>query len=178
MNTHSTLAQIVNMNKAVLDVGFTQDVGGVDAFYRGSASGQSTSFHSHLFGFLRRVPRRSLTLLLLGLLCLAGPALADLADPGERVDISDHLIADKTNVVLFYAQWNRTSMRYKEKLDECEPDKDTVLHFINLKSLKSPVAKQYKITSVPAFFIYDEEGRLKMKDQSALNEVVKMKLLD
>jgi thiol-disulfide isomerase/thioredoxin len=178
MNTHPTFTQVVNMNQAVLDVRFTQDIGGVDAFYRSPTSGQGTSFHSNLFGFLGRVPRHWMAILAVTLFSLAAPSLADLGEPGARVDMSTHLVADKTNVVLFYAQWNKTSMRYKEKLEEWKPDKDTALHFINLKSLKSPVAKQYKITSVPAFLIYDEEGQLKMKDQSALNEVVKMKMLD
>jgi thiol-disulfide isomerase/thioredoxin len=92
--------------------------------------------------------------------------------------MSAHLVEDKTNVVFFYAQWNKTSMRYKEKLDKWEADEDTVLHFVNVKSMKSPVAKQFKVTSLPSFLIYDEEGQLKMKGQSALNEVVKMKMLE
>ncbi|MFA5506237.1 MAG: hypothetical protein WC423_12455 [Vulcanimicrobiota bacterium] len=107
-----------------------------------------------------------------------GLAAPDLNEPGERVSLSKHLVADKVNVVFFYARWNKTSMRYKEKLEEWKGDKDTVLHVVNVKALNSPVAKQFKLTEVPAFEIYDEEGRLKMKGQSALNEVVRMKMLD
>lgn len=161
------------MNKAVLDIGFTHDVGGVDSFYGSSASGESASFHGNVFGFLRRVPRRLLILLAFALLCLPALAVPDMGKPGERVNLSA-LVEDKTNVVFFYAQWNKTSMRYKEKLDEWTPDKDTVLHVVNIKSMKSPVVKQFKLTGVPAFLIYDEEGNLKMKGQSALNEVMKM----
>ena len=178
MNAHSTLTQVVNMNQAMFHIGLTQDVGRVNALYGGPASGQGTSFHENVFGFLRRVPRNFVMLLALAMLWVVVPATADLAEPGERVNLSAHLVEDKTNVVFFYAQWNKTSMRYKEKLESWQPDKDTVLHIINVKSLKSPVAKQFKIGSLPAFLIYDEEGQLKMKDQAALNEVVKMKMLD
>ena len=120
-------------------------------------------------------------LLILLLVLLTTPvvwAAPDLNTPGERVNISSHLVADKTNVVLFYARWNKTSMRYKEKLESWKPDKDTVVHFVDVKAMTSPVAKQFKITELPAFEIYDEEGNLKMKGQSALNEVVKMKMLE
>lgn len=105
-------------------------------------------------------------------------AVPDLGEPGERVNLSSHLVEGKTNVVFFYAQWNKTSMRYKEKLDKWTPDKDTVLHVVNVKAMKSPVAKQFNLTTLPTFLIYDEEGRLEMQGQPALNEVVKMKMLD
>ena len=167
----------MNMNKAVLHVGFAHDVGGVDALYGSPSSTERTSFHASLFGLFRRVPM----LLILLLVLLTTPvvwAAPDLNTPGERVNISSHLVADKTNVVLFYARWNKTSMRYKEKLESWKPDKDTVVHFVDVKAMTSPVAKQFKITELPAFEIYDEEGNLKMKGQSALNEVVKMKMLE
>lgn len=121
-------------------------------------------------------------MLLILLLVLLTTSLAwaapDLNTPGERVNISSHLVADKTNVVFFYARWNKTSMRYKEKLESWKPDKDTVVHFVDVKAMTSPVAKQFKITELPAFEIYDDQGELKMKGQSALNEVVRMKVLE
>ena len=120
-------------------------------------------------------------LLILLLVLLTTPAVwaaPDLNTPGERVNISSHLVADKTNVVLFYARWNKTSMRYKEKLESWKPDKDTVVHFVDVKAMTSPVAKQFKVTELPAFEIYDEKGNLKMQGQSALNEVVKRKMLE
>ncbi|MCA9775294.1 MAG: hypothetical protein KC800_01200 [Candidatus Eremiobacteraeota bacterium] len=119
-------------------------------------------------------------LALLLLFWLAPPAMAapDINKAGERVNLSTHLVADKTNVVFFYARWNKTSMRYKEKLEAWKADKDTVLHFVDVKAMNSPVAKQFKLTELPAFEIYDEQGNLKMKGQSALNEAVKMKMLE
>jgi len=168
------------MNQAVLHVGLTHDIGRVDSLYGSSPSTESASFHAQSFGFLGRVPRLLFLASLFLTLWLAAPSLAgpDLNEPGERVSLSKHLVADKVNVVFFYARWNKTSMRYKEKLEDWQGDKDTVLHVINVKALNSAVAKQFKLTEVPAFEIYDEEGRLKMKGQSALNEVVRMKMLD
>ena len=157
--------------------GFAHDVGSVDTLYGCSPSTERTSFHGGLFGLSGRVPML-LTFLLVLLVAPMALAAPDLNTPGERVNLSSHLVADKTNVVFFYARWNKTSMRYKEKLESWKPDKDTVVHFVDVKAMTSPVAKQFKVSELPAFEIYDEEGNLKMKGQSALNEVVKMKMLE
>lgn len=166
------------MHQAVLNVGLTENIGGKDTLYRSPSSREGTSFHLGLFGFLGRVPRRFIVGVLLALLVGVAWAAPDINTEGERVSLASHLVEGKTNVVFFYARWNKTSMRYKEKLDDWKGDKDVVLHTVNVKALNSPVSKQFKLSTLPAFEIYDEEGRLKMKDQSALNEVMKLKMLD
>lgn len=102
-------------------------------------------------------------------------ALPALNKDGERIDIKSNLVAEKTNVIFFHAPWSKTSSRYKVELERWqESNPDTVVHLVNVKSLTSPVAKQCKLTAVPAFAIFDGEGKLLQQGQSAQNEVVKM----
>lgn len=90
-------------------------------------------------------------------------------------DLKSQLVKDKTNVVFFHAPWSKTSSRYLVELESWqEKNKDAVVHLVNVKSLTSPVAKQFSIQAVPAFAIYDGKGDLTEQGQAAQNEVVKM----
>jgi hypothetical protein len=102
-------------------------------------------------------------------------ALPSLNEDGERVDVTSSLEEDKTNIVFFHAPWSKTSSRYKVELERWLPDHpEYKVLLVNVKSLKSPVAKQFKLEAVPAFQIYDEKGHLTKKGQAAQNEVVKI----
>lgn len=105
-------------------------------------------------------------LLLLGLVslvgCIPSPSLHESINlPGSRVDLKPRLVAGKTNVIHFYADWCPACQKWKPTLDAINarfPDM-TVL-FVNIDGFDSPVAKQYGITSVPTFRIVDGRGRL------------------
>lgn len=111
-------------------------------------------------------------------LLLSSSALAQQSPinrDGARVKIASHLVEDKTNIVFFHAPWSKTSSRYLVELGKKASSLDDVAIIrVDVGTLKSPVAKQYKLTSVPAFLIYDGDGELKMQGQEAQNEVVKL----
>lgn len=165
------------MDQAMIHVGFPQDVSCKNSLYGCSASTQSASFHMKCFWSPSRVPRLSfsLTLLFLLLFTLSASALPSINKDGARLKLSRHLVEDKSNIVFFHAPWSKTSSRYKVELEQWQKQHDdAVVLLVNVKNLNSPVAKQYKLKSVPSFMIYDGEGTLRESGQSAQNEVVKM----
>jgi thioredoxin-like negative regulator of GroEL len=94
---------------------------------------------------------------------------------GEKINLSSHLVEGRENVVFFHAPWSKTSSRYKVELEKwTQSNKDVAVFLVEVKNLKSPVAKQFHLTSVPAFSIYDGEGKLLASGQEAHNEVTKM----
>jgi len=97
------------------------------------------------------------------------------ADPGSRVDLEEHIVPNKINVVDFYADWCgpcRNIAPYLEALDNNR--EDVVVLKVNIDNWDSPVCQQYKINSVPSFLIYDEEGNLTFEGEEAWNEVIRM----
>lgn len=115
--------------------------------------------------------------LVLGLICLlliTSPALAlpSITKDGKRVSIAAHLPKDKKAVVFFHAYWSDLSGRYLANLKRLEKsDPSLVVLMVDIKTLNSPVAKQYNVKSVPYFQIYDAKGELEKEGAAALNEV-------
>jgi len=98
-----------------------------------------------------------------------------LSEAGERINLASQLVEGKRNVLFFHAPWSKTSSRYKVELERWQKThEDTAVLLVNVKTLKSPVAKQFQLQSVPTFAIYDAEGTLQESGQKAHNEVVKM----
>lgn len=94
---------------------------------------------------------------------------------GQRVEISSALPRDQETVVFFHAPWSKTSSRYQVELSAWEKKQTKVAILgVQVKALDSPVAKQYKVTEVPSFYIYNKKGELTHQGQAALNEVLKM----
>ena len=86
-----------------------------------------------------------------------------------------NLVAGKTNIIFFHAPWSKTSSRYEVQLKKWQQKhSETVVLQVNVRSLKSPVAKQYKLKAVPAFGIFDGEGKLMSQGQEAQNTVIKL----
>jgi hypothetical protein len=111
------------------------------------------------------------------LLALAGPAWAFpfLNKDGQRVDIVTQLPKEQDTVVFFHAPWSKTSARYQVELSAWEKKQTKIAILgIQVKSLDSPVAKQYDVKEVPWFFVYNEKGELTHQGQAALTEVLKM----
>lgn len=166
------------MNQATVHRRIAQNVGGKDPLYGSSASSQSTSFHLKPFGVRRRVPRSGFALLCLLLwLVASGPVLALPAanKDGKRVTLSSVLVPEKRNVLFFHAPWSKVSSRYKVQLEKwARKHPEVSVLQVNVKSLKSPVAKQFKLKGVPEFAIYDAKGKLVKSGQDAHNEVVKL----
>lgn len=163
------------MDQAVLHVASSQDIRREDPLDRSLSSGQRPPFHARKFGFERRVPSRLLAAALFGLLATPSLAFPFLNRDGATVNLSSHLPADQQSVVFFHAPWSKTSARYQVELAEWEKRQSKVAILgVQVKKLDSPVAKQYSITEVPAFLIYDKNGKLTHSGQAALSELLKM----
>jgi hypothetical protein len=94
---------------------------------------------------------------------------------GQRVEIAEKLPVGQDAVVFFHAPWSKTSGRYQAELSAWEKRQSKVAVLgVQVKSLESPVARQYSISEVPWFFVYNEKGELTHQGQAALAEVLKM----
>lgn len=163
------------MNQAVLHVASSQDIRREDPFDRSFSSGQRPPFHARKFGFGRLVPSRLLTVAVLGVLTVPSLAFPFVNRDGASVELTSYLPADQPSVVFFHAPWSKTSARYQVELSEWEKKQSKVAVLgVQVKKLGSPVAKQYNITEVPAFRIYDKNGKLTHSGQAALSELLKM----
>ena len=169
------------MDQAVLDLALSENIGGENPLDRGLSPGQGTPFHLRWFGFVGFVPSsisplrlRACGALLLGLTS-SGWAFPFINKDGQGVEIVKQLPEKKDTVVFFHAPWSKTSSRYQAELSSWEKKQSKVAILgIQVKSLDSPVAKQYGVTEVPWFFVYNKKGELTHQGQPALNEVLKM----
>lgn len=181
MNPHPAFTEVVNMNQAVLDVALTEDVGRKDLLDGGLSSGQGTPFHSGRFGSqpLSSSPVGSRWIATFGIACwlwllaLPASALPFVNKDGQRVELSSHLVAGKDTVVFFHAPWSKASGRYLAELTTwSQKQLDTAVIGVQVKALDSPVARQYQVTEVPFFLIYDGEGQLTHRGTGALSELL------
>ena len=175
MNPHPTFTEVMDMHQTVLHVASPQDIRRKNPLDRSFSPGQRPPFHSRWFGFGRLTPSRLLWTALFALLWLPSQAFPFVNQDGARVELASHLPKDQEAVVFFHAPWSKTSARYGVELADWEKKQSkTAVLGVQVKNLTSPVAKQYNITAVPAFLIYDKTGQLKHSGQAALNEVLKM----
>lgn len=108
-------------------------------------------------------------------LSLPGQAFPFLNQDGKRVILTDHLPSQQQTVVFFHAPWSKTSSRYQVELNAWEKQQSKIAILgVQVKALDSPVAKQYGVTEVPFFMIYNKKGELTHQGQSALSEVLKL----
>lgn len=165
----------MNVNQAVVHLVLPQDVRGEDPLYGSPASSQGASFHVPSFWLQSRVPRVILALLLL-LLCGSVQALPVANEKGERIRVNSALVEGKKTVLFFHAPWSKTSGRYQVELERWQKksDREYAVVQVDVQTLKSPVSKQFKLAGVPAFRIYDEEGKLKASGQEAFNQVTEL----
>ena len=95
---------------------------------------------------------------------------------GAEIQISDHLDAGKITVIDFYSEYCGPCRRispYLVKLHQERDDITVVKIDINRPGVRgidwgSPVAKQYRLKSIPHFQIYDPEGRLLAEGREAM----------
>lgn len=97
-------------------------------------------------------------------------------NPGGTVNIKDHLVPGKTNIIDFYADWCGPCKKIAPHLEELNDNKDNnvVVLKVNIKEWDSPVCKQYDINSVPSFMIYDGKGKLVSEGDEAYDKVINM----
>ena len=167
----------MNVNQAMLGGISPKNIGCEDPLDRRFASSQCTTFHLNGFGFGQRVPRSPVFMLLVLVALSLTPAWALRfgEQPGERIRVKKVLEVGKTNLLFFHAPWSKTSSRYLARLQKwSKSHSDTAVFVINIKNLKSPVSKQFKLKKVPAFRFYDSTGTLMHEGQKAHNKVVEL----
>lgn len=175
MNPHPAFAEVMDMHQTVLHIASPQDIRRKNPLDRGFSPGQRPPFHSRWFGFGALTPSRLLWAALFAFLSLPSLAFPFVNQDGARVELATHLAKDQETVVFFHAPWSKTSARYGVELANWEKTQSkTAVIGVQVKNLSSPVAKQYNITAVPAFLVYDKKGQLKHSGQTALSEVLKM----
>jgi thiol-disulfide isomerase/thioredoxin len=103
-------------------------------------------------------------------------------NPGGEFDIESYLQKGKINIVDFYSDYCppcRQISPLLKKLDKQRQDLVVLPVDINRKGVKgidwqSPLARQYDLTSIPHFQIYDADGNLSKEGQEAYAEVLTM----
>lgn len=103
-------------------------------------------------------------------------------NPGAEFRVEAHLQKGKTNIVDFFSDYCppcRQISPLLKKLDQQRPDLVVLAVDINRKKVKgidwgSPLARQYELSSIPHFRIYDGDGNLVHEGQEAYGQIVMM----
>jgi len=103
-------------------------------------------------------------------------------NPGAELAIEAYLQKGKTNIVDFYSDFYPPCRKISpllQKLGRKRQDLAILQVDINRKGVKSidwfsPLARQYELSSVPYFRIYDGEGNLVKEGQEAYTEIFLM----
>ncbi len=102
----------------------------------------------------------------------SGP-IQHINKPGQKVDIEDHLVPGKVNIVDFSADWCPACQDIKPGLESYvnKNSEGTVLLNVDIKEWKSPVCDQFGIRKIPMYRIYDGEGTLMSEGDAARAQV-------
>ena len=89
------------------------------------------------------------------------PSKIDLVKGNTAIKLEDHLVHGKVTVVDFYADWCGPCRNLAPQLEKlAASDPDIALVKINIIDWRSPVAKQFEITSIPRVQVYGLWGKL------------------
>ena len=109
---------------------------------------------------------------------VTGPTPAHIA-MGQEVDVADYLVPGKTTIVDFYSEYCPPCRAIAPKLAELHKSRDDIAVVkvdINRPGVKgidwsSPVARQYKLHSIPHFKIFGPDGKLQAEGDAAYDQV-------
>ncbi len=92
---------------------------------------------------------------------------------GSAVDISKHIVKGQITIVDYYADWCGPCKAIGPHLEKmAKEDPDVVLRKVDIVNWGSPVAKQYKINSIPYIEVYGRDGSLLGKVPGASLQLV------
>ncbi len=99
---------------------------------------------------------------------------------GAPIELAKHLVKGQINIIDFYSQYCgpcRQISPHLRRLDEQRDDLTVIKVDINRPGVTgidwgSPVARQFKLHSVPHFRVYDAQGRLLADGQPAYQMVI------
>lgn len=100
--------------------------------------------------------------------------------PGREMDLKDHLVKGKINIVDFYSDYCPPCVKIAPllaELDKKDEGKVVIKVDINRKGVEgidwqSPLARQYNLQSIPHFRIYDEKLELVNEGRPAFNRIL------
>jgi thioredoxin 1 len=115
--------------------------------------------------------------------CLAAGDYAKVINkdkPGMVIDIEKYVVKGKICIFDFYSEYCGPCIRLAPKLEELDRKRDDIVVMkldINRAGVSgidwgSPLAKAYKIQSVPNFFIYGTDGKATHSGQGASEKVM------
>jgi thiol-disulfide isomerase/thioredoxin len=123
-------------------------------------------------------------LLAIPLAALAGDNQTKGAKPahisqGQEVQLADYLVPGKTTVFDFYSEYCPPCRAIAPRLEELHMARaDIVVVKVDINrpgvkgiDWKSPVARQYKLESIPHFKVYDPDGKLQAEGDEAYDLV-------
>jgi thiol-disulfide isomerase/thioredoxin len=107
---------------------------------------------------------------------------ANAGTPGEEVDVRDLLVPGKLNIVDFFSEYCppcRMISPRLQKLAERRSDIAVIKLDINRPGVSgidwsSPLARQYRLESIPHFQLWDGSGKLLAEGDAAGNRVIVM----
>jgi thiol-disulfide isomerase/thioredoxin len=91
---------------------------------------------------------------------VTGPIHKNINRAGSAVDVTDHLVPGRINIVDFYADWCPPCRALAPKLDAMSQNTKYAILKVDIANWKSPVAQKYNLHSIPHLKVYDASGRL------------------
>ena len=103
-----------------------------------------------------------------------GPKPAHISQ-GKEVTLADYLVPGKTTVFDFYSEYCPPCRAIAPRLENLHMTRaDIVVVKVDINrpgvkgiDWKSPVARQYKLESIPHFKVYDPDGKLQAEGDAA-----------
>jgi thiol-disulfide isomerase/thioredoxin len=103
-------------------------------------------------------------------------------NPGQEIDIKGFIQTGQTTIFDFYSEYCPPCRRISPLLKQLDSQRqDIVVHKVDINrpgvrgiDWASPVTRQYNLSSVPHFKIYDSSGELKSEGQEAYSEIMRL----
>ncbi|HEX4708583.1 MAG TPA: thioredoxin domain-containing protein [Candidatus Udaeobacter sp.] len=96
-----------------------------------------------------------------GALVTARGQPVEVISHGAQVDINKHLALGNVTIVDFYADWCGPCRQISPSLEQmARTDPEIALRKIDIVNWKTPVARQFNLTSIPQVNVYNRRGAL------------------
>ena len=103
-------------------------------------------------------------------------------NPGQEIDIKGFIQTGQTTIFDFYSEYCPPCRRISPLLKQLDSQRqDIVVHKVDINrpgvrgiDWASPVTRQYNLSSVPHFKVYDSSGELKSEGQEAYSEIMRL----
>lgn len=105
----------------------------------------------------------------------AADVLVKVNAPGQKVNLAKVLVKGKINLVYFYTPWSSSCRELTPQLEAfAREHPEYVVLAVHIQKQGSPVAKQYRIASVPQFLVYDARGKVQSRGEVARRKVLSL----